>query len=75
MLPDEAIILNTKTWNYYGASETAAVVWSALRQGAVKVADVCDIIAREYDVDRRRCETDIVEFLSDLLEHGLVEVC
>jgi hypothetical protein len=38
------------------------------------VSELRDAILKEYEVERHRCEADIMGLLQDLLENGLIEV-
>lgn len=72
-LAGETVLLSMKTAHYYGLADVGARIWSLLQE-PVSVATICDTIATEYDVARERCQTDVVRFLEELAQHGLVEV-
>jgi Coenzyme PQQ synthesis protein D (PqqD) len=72
-LTGEAAILNLNDGMYYGLNEVGARIWSLLSE-PITVSHIRDQLEREYDVDRRRCEKDLVELLGKLEEAGLVEV-
>lgn len=72
-LGGETVLLSMKTARYYGLADVGARIW-ALVQEPVSVAAICDTIASEYDVTPDRCEADVVKFLQELSEQGLVEV-
>jgi hypothetical protein len=40
----------------------------------VRVADICDKIAQEYDVEVDRCERDVLSVLGQLAGRGLIEI-
>lgn len=72
-LAGETVLLSMKTAHYYGLADVGARIWSLVRE-PVSVAAICDTIAREYDVAPDRCQADVVGFLQELAQHGLVEV-
>jgi hypothetical protein len=72
-LAGETVLLSMKTAHYYGLADVGARIWSLVRE-PVSVAAICDTIAREYDVAPDRCRADVVRFLEELAQHGLVEV-
>lgn len=72
-LGDESAILNMKNGVYYGLNPVGARVWNLLRQPR-SVRELCDIIAGEYDVQRERCERDILDLLEQMKNEGLVEL-
>lgn len=69
----EAVLLNLSDSRYYGLDEVGARIWAIIQQ-PVRVADVRDAIAAEYEVDLRTCEQDVVELLEQLAEHNMIEV-
>ena len=72
-LAGETVLLSMKTAHYYGLADVGARIWSLVRE-PVSVAAICDTIASEYDVSADRCQADVVRFLQELAQHGLVEV-
>jgi len=72
-LAGEAAILNLKSGVYFGLDPVGARVWSLL-QKPVTLAEICDTLTQEYDVERDRLEADLRELISDLTEHGLVQI-
>ena len=69
----ETVLLSMKTAHYYGLADVGARIWSLVRE-PVSVAAICDTIGREYDVSPDRCQADVLRFLQELAQHGLVEV-
>jgi hypothetical protein len=37
------------------------------------VAELCEALLREYDVDRETCEREVLEFLNDSNFEGLIQ--
>jgi hypothetical protein len=72
-LSGESAILNLKAGVYYGLNEVGTRVWKLLQEPK-KVSELRDAILKEYEVERHRCEADIMGLLQDLLENGLIEV-
>ena len=72
-LAGETVLLILKTARYYGLANVGARIW-ALRHEPVHVSVICETIAREYDVAPDQCEVDVVHFLEELAEQGLIEV-
>ena len=69
----EAVILHLGSGRSFGLAHVGARIWSLISKPA-PVADICDAIVREYDVDHERCELDVLTLLQQLIEEGLVEV-
>jgi hypothetical protein len=72
-LDDEAVVLNLRSGSYHGLNEVGARVWQLLAEPR-SVSSVADAIVSEYDVDRTRCQADILVLLEELLDQGLIEV-
>jgi len=73
-LGDEAALLNLAKGIYYGLNETGKLIWTRLQQQPQTVEQVVDAVMAEYDVDRERCERDVMELLGKLLAEGLIEI-
>lgn len=72
-LAGEAVILSLGSGKYYGVDGVATRVWELVRE-PIRVADIRDVLVRDYEVEPERCERDVLEFLSELAAHGLIEV-
>jgi hypothetical protein len=72
-LAGETVLLGMKTARYYGLADVGARIW-ALLQNPVSVSSISETIAREYDVAPERCQADVVRFLEELADNGLIEV-
>jgi hypothetical protein len=72
-LDGEMAIVNFDNGVYYGLDPTGARIWNLLREPST-VDELCDTLARVYDVDRSTLESDVRAFVGDLAEQGLVEI-
>ena len=72
-LDGEAAILNLKSGAYHGLDPVGATVWSLLATPTT-VRAIADLMIDRYEVDRARCERDLIELLGKLAERGLIEV-
>ena len=72
-LGSEAAILNVKRGIYYGLDPIGAQVWQML-QKPCKIADIQEVLLKEYDVEPERCQHDLLALLEDMLAAGLIEV-
>ena len=71
-LGDESAILNTKEGIYYGLDAIGTVIWKLL-QTPHSVAEIQAALLEEYEVERERCELDLIALLNELLKAGLIE--
>jgi hypothetical protein len=72
-LDDDLVILNLENSIYYGFQDdpVAEAIWQAV-QTPIVVSDVVDRVLGGFDVERQQCETDVLTFLSRLIEEELV---
>jgi hypothetical protein len=71
-LGDDVVMMDVENGTYYGLEEVAARVW-ALAEQPVSVRALCEMLTVEYRVSPAQCEKEIVDFLSDLIKHSVVE--
>jgi hypothetical protein len=69
----ESVVLGVTKGVYYGLDEVAASIWDRIQTPAV-VADVRDAIVAEYEIDEATCERDLMAFLGELEDQGMIEV-
>ena len=72
-LDGEAAILNLANGVYYGLDRVAAAIWQQIQQ-PVEVAAVRDALMSQYDVDAETAESDLLTFLTEMMQQGLVEL-
>jgi hypothetical protein len=72
-LGGETVLLSMQSAMYYGLDEVGTRVWELLQE-PIRVSEICDAIEREYDVERERCEADVLGLLRELTAKGLIEV-
>lgn len=69
----EIVLLNLRNGTYYGLDHTGALIWDMLGAGTDLGTLVTTLHERSGE-DVARIEADVLAFLTDLLEHGLVDV-
>lgn len=69
---DEVLVLFSPTsGRYFTLDDITTRIWHHL-ETPLMVADVCERLQREFEVDRSRCQTDVLRVLEQLAERGLV---
>jgi|WetSurMetagenome_2_1015567.scaffolds.fasta_scaffold530861_2 hypothetical protein len=68
----EAVLLNTRTNKYFGLNEVAARFWDLIENNSIREA--YNIICSEFEINPRRLEQDLLEFVDLLVQHGLLEL-
>ena len=72
-LGGETAILQLTEGVYYSLDAVGTRIWELIQQ-PIRVGELCDRIVGEFEVDRDRCENDLLELIRELRGAGLVEV-
>jgi Coenzyme PQQ synthesis protein D (PqqD) len=72
-IDDEKVMMNVEKGQYYGLDPVGSRVWELLER-PVRVAELIDALTLKYDVDRATCERDVLAFLEELHEDGIIRV-
>ena len=70
---DEVVMLDTRQGCYFGLDRTGAAIWDLLDTPR-SVEDLCRALVERYDVPPETCRAEVVSFLTELADAGLVEV-
>lgn len=66
------VMMDIDAGKYYLLDDIASVVWTRLAEPTTVVDLVADLCSR-YDVAASRCEAEVLPFLTELHEKGLVQ--
>jgi hypothetical protein len=72
-LGGECVILDLRAGVYYGLDEVGSRVWGLI-QSPITVDAIRDLLVAEYEVDRLRCEQDLLRLLHNMAALGLIQV-
>lgn len=72
-LDGEVVILGFQSGSYFGLDQVGAFVWDLLQKPQT-VAALRDRILQEYEIDKERCEQDLLNLLGQLLDQQLIEI-
>jgi hypothetical protein len=68
----ETVMLSVRNGKYYNLGETGGAIWRCIGTSST-VLEVVRAIAAEYNVEQDVCEEQVLSFLEQLLEHGLID--
>ena len=68
---DETVILDLASGTYFGLDAVGARIWQLMGEGKT-LAEICEVILDEYDVEREQLEADVLRLAAELVERGLV---
>lgn len=73
MVDDEAVIMSINSGSYHFINETGRRIWELLEQPKT-VAELCDILIEEFDVDLETCQKDVMRYLEALQTRQVILV-
>lgn len=73
VLEGEAVLVLPEKAQVKVLNEVGARIW-ALADGTHTVRDIAAAICAEYDVDPAQAEADVLDFVAQLAERGIVEL-
>jgi len=68
---DEAVILDVQSGYFFQLNPTAARIW-ALLESQISAGDLCAKMAESYSVDPALCRDDVIDFIADMHDRGLI---
>jgi hypothetical protein len=68
---EEVVMMSVPAGRYYGLNAVASRIWELLETPKT-IAQVCAQISEEFEVDAQTCEAEVLKFVQDLLDNGIV---
>lgn len=72
-IDDEAILMNVKTGLLFGLDEVGSRIWELIWEGCSLERVIAQLI-KEYEVEKKRGQEDVLALVEELLEEDLVTV-
>ena len=72
-IDNEVVMMSIENGSYSGLDSIGSEIWELLETPR-RVSEVCDVLMERYDVDRPRCEKDVLVFLDDLASDETIKV-
>lgn len=69
----EVVMMSVQKGNYYGLDNVGGRVWDLIAEPR-RVSEVVDALLAEYHVDQATCAADLLRFLGELENQGLIEI-
>lgn len=70
---DEVVMLRIQDGLCFGLNRIGSVVWRHLEH-ETSIGNLCDALLREYEVDRKTCESQVLALIGEVESEGLVMV-
>lgn len=72
-IKDELVMFDVNAGQYYGLNNVATAVWNNLETEKT-VDELAQVLTAEFDISVEECRKELLEFLPELEEKGLIEV-
>jgi hypothetical protein len=67
----EIVMLSLQRGEYFGLDKVGSRIWELIEHSTI-VGNIKQALLEEYEVDELTCEKDLIEFLEDLGNKGLL---
>lgn len=68
----EKVMLSIKNGKYYNLGSIGGEIWALIEKPVTVEAVVTELESR-YEVDRERCEMEVLNFVNELMKENLVQ--
>ena len=72
-IDNEVVMLSPRSQSYFGLGTVGSEIWRAIEHPR-RVSDICDELMSQFATSAQECQHDVLEFLNDLANRGLVRV-
>jgi hypothetical protein len=69
---ESLVLFNVESLKYFELNSVGARIVEILTQEPLSADDICAVLLSEYEVSESDCSAEVVRFLGDALEKGLV---
>ena len=68
----EVVLMHVEQGIYFSLNDVGACIWKQMGS-RVKIADLCTVVEKEFDVSPDTCRSDVLSLLEQLGAEGLVD--
>lgn len=69
----ETVMMSVERGEYYGINPIGSRIWGLLETPRT-VSALCDTLSPDYDVTPEQCAADVLLFLNQLVDKGVIKV-
>ncbi|MGE7587291.1 lasso peptide biosynthesis PqqD family chaperone [Peribacillus sp. NPDC101480] len=69
----EKVMLSVSNGKYYNLGELGGEIWELMKE-PITIQELVATLQSQYNVDQADCQAHVTDFLSQLLEQGLVSI-
>ena len=70
---DEVVMLSITNSEYYNLNEIGSIIWRQLKE-STSLNKLISKLTQEFEVSEDECRTDVLPFINELLELGIIEM-
>lgn len=67
----ETVMMSVESAEYYGLNKIGSRIWELL-ENKIKLEEMVSQLISEFDVEKKQCEKDTIDFLEELLQKNLI---
>ena len=71
LVGDETVLLDLESGIYFGLDGVGKRIWESISDG-LTLGQIAAVIKSEYEVEEDQAQGDVIEFVRDLVERGLL---
>ncbi|MDN4861136.1 lasso peptide biosynthesis PqqD family chaperone [Priestia aryabhattai] len=72
-MDNEKVMLNIENGKYYNLGRIGGDIWELIDKPTL-VSELIDNIMAKYDVNKEKCEAEVISFLGSMYQENLVKV-
>lgn len=62
---EEIVLLSMETGDYFKVNAVGSRIWDLISE-PMEIAEICNVLKSEYEIDSDVCENEVVSFISEL---------
>jgi hypothetical protein len=71
LVGDEMVLLDLESGVYFGLDGVGQRIWESIGKG-LTLRSIASAIVAEFEVEEEQAQADVIEFVRDLVERGLL---
>lgn len=72
LVGNETVLLDLSSGIYFGLDGVGKRIWETVADGR-SLKETVTVITAEFEVDETQAQSDLIQFVGDLVERGLLE--
>ena len=70
---DEVVMMSIENSAYYGLDPVGSKIWEMISE-PMRVSDLCEQLMERFDVSAEQCQADVLKFLNEMYDEGMLQV-